>query len=153
MKQLTGYNEMLQTMPKSAHIAFSSETELGFLYLLKKGYRHCFVVLEFDEVWCCIDPLSTYCDVQVVLKKHVADLPLWLNFQGHEVLKAPIDRCCLRVRPFGFLSCVSIVKRVLGLRKWWIITPWQLKKYIHSYYKGALENGKSYSKTKSPQNG
>ena len=127
-----------QTMPLSAYIAFSGETELKWLHLLKKGYRHCFVVLEFEESWCCIDPLSTYCDIQMVLKKHVSDLPLWLNFQGHDVCRVMLGKKSLTVRHFGILSCVSVVKRVLGIQKWWILTPWQLRRYIHSYYKGDL---------------
>jgi hypothetical protein len=28
------------------------------------------------------------------------------------------------------LTCVEVAKRILGLRAWWIITPWQLFKFI-----------------------
>jgi hypothetical protein len=28
------------------------------------------------------------------------------------------------------MSCVEIVKMMLGIRKWWIVTPYQLYKYI-----------------------
>lgn len=143
--------KMTQTMPISAYIAFSGETELTWLYILKKGYRHCFVVLEFIDSWCCIDPLSTYCDVQIVQKKQVSDLPLWLRFQGHDVCKATLSNKPLTVRPFGILSCVSVVKRVLGIQRWWILTPWQLRNYIHSYYKGDCKNGKNNTQTKSPK--
>lgn len=36
----------------------------------------------------------------------------------------------LRYIPFGMLSCVGIVKSLLGVRKWWILTPYQLFKYL-----------------------
>ena len=29
-------------------------------------------------------------------------------------------------------TCVSIVKKILGIRAWWIITPYQLYKYINN---------------------
>ena len=32
--------------------------------------------------------------------------------------------------PFGLMNCVSLTKKVLGLNKPWIITPYQLYKYL-----------------------
>jgi len=33
---------------------------------------------------------------------------------------------------FGVATCVSIVKNMLGIRAWWIITPRQLERYIQN---------------------
>lgn len=119
--------------PKTAYIAFSGDTEIRFLRCLKKGYRHCFIVLEFDHYWCSIDPLATYCDVQIFDKQSFPDMPLWLRYQGHDIVRTSLQRKALRPRLFDHWSCVSLIKRVLGIQKWWLFTPWQLRRYLNSY--------------------
>lgn len=117
--------------PLSAYVVFDGETELSFLKGLKAGFRHCFLILEFETCWVSLDPLSCFCEVQHFDKAQIQDLPLWLKYQGYQIAQAPINRSDLKIRPFDYWSCVSFIKRVLGIQKWWVITPWQLKKYIY----------------------
>tara|TARA_Y100001934_G_scaffold217928_1_gene258842 strand:+ start:1086 stop:1481 length:396 start_codon:yes stop_codon:yes gene_type:complete len=124
-----------ETHPSCAYVVFDGQTELRFLKVLKSGFRHCFIILEFDNFWCSIDPLSTYCEIQIFEKKHIQDLPLWLKYQGFDLIKAKINRHDFKIRPFDYWSCVNLIKRILGIYKWWIITPWQLKKYLDKNFK------------------
>jgi hypothetical protein len=32
----------------------------------------------------------------------------------------------------GFISCVSVVKAAIGIKRWWIVTPYQLYKHLEA---------------------
>ncbi|MDP4795541.1 MAG: hypothetical protein NWR87_01390 [Rhodospirillales bacterium] len=42
--------------------------------------------------------------------------------------RAPVQS----IMPLSPYSCVEAVKRVLGIRDRWVMTPWQLRKYIEN---------------------
>ncbi len=128
-------------------IVFSGETDLPWLKVLKKNYRHCFVLINDGINWITLDPLASYIDVQI--HRHLAesfDLPTWLESRGAKVIAAKVNRVHKKPAPIMFFSCVEFIKRSLGIHSRFIITPWQLYRYLEQQqshkevtpYKGEL---------------
>lgn len=116
---------------QEAWVVFSHNTEIPWLKFLKSGFRHCFIVLNDGTRWISIDPLAPYTDIQIY--HHIdSNYPLsnWLNQQGYKVVKANIDKENRKVSPFVFFTCVETIKRILGIHKRFIVTPWQLYRFL-----------------------
>ncbi|HRQ60868.1 MAG TPA: hypothetical protein PLO23_05085 [Alphaproteobacteria bacterium] len=114
-----------------AHVVFTGKTDLPWLRFLRPGFRHCFVLLNDGKQWLSIDPLAAHTDVQAYA--HVPpsfDLPGWLAKRGHKIVKAPLRRGHKRPAPLMLFTCVEAVKRVIGLHKTSILTPWQLYRHL-----------------------
>ena len=124
---------LLTTMAEgqSAWVVFSGQTEISWLRFLKPGFRHCYVLLNDGERWTSIDPLSHVTEISV--HHHVPvdfDLPGWLEARGNRVVKAPVCRDVTKAAPFMLFTCVEAVKRVLGVHKRSVFTPWQLYRHL-----------------------
>lgn len=116
---------------KTAYVCFSGDAEIWWLRILQKGFRHCFLIQEAKDHWLVIDPLSTHLDIEMIDKKLYADLPLRLKETGLTVMRTKImDNEVKTVKTLGVLSCVNIVKRILGVHKFSIITPAQLARFL-----------------------
>lgn len=112
-----------------AWVVFSGQADLPWLKVLKQGYRHCYVLLNDGKHWITIDPLSNYMDVSVHDVPLDFNLPLWMRNRGHIIMPATI-RHLDKQAPWMPFSCVEAVKRVLGIHKSFIFTPWQLYRYL-----------------------
>ncbi len=116
---------------QKAWVVFSGQTDLTWLKCLKPGFRHCYVLINDGERWTSIDPLSHVTEVAV--HHHVPtdfDLPDWLSRRGMTVVPAFIQRNIKTPAPFMLFTCVEAVKRLLGLHRRFILTPWQLYKFL-----------------------
>ena len=116
---------------QNAWVVFSGQTEISWLRFLKPGFRHCYVLLHDGERWTSVDPLSHVTEISV--HHHVPsdfDLPAWLAARGNRVVKAPLRRDVTKAAPFMLFTCVEAVKRVLGIHKRAIFTPWQLYRHL-----------------------
>ncbi len=112
--------------PQKAWVAFSGQTDLPWLKILKPGFRHCFVLLNDGQSWLTLDPLSN--NIELAVHHHLPpdfDLPRWLESQGLRIVETVIAKQP-GPAPFMLFTCVEAVKRVLGLRGRFIFTPWQL---------------------------
>ncbi len=118
----------MKTQPK-AWVVFSGQADLPWLKILKEGYRHCYILLNDGKHWITIDPLSNYMDVSVHEVPLDFNLPLWMKNRGHIIMPAEI-RHVDKQAPWMPFSCVEAVKRVLGIHKSFIFTPWQLYRYL-----------------------
>ncbi len=108
-------------------VVFSDETDLPFLKFLRRGFRHCFVVIRDRGHWISYDPLAHYTELFLVDVPETFDLLGWLGEQGMTIVKVPSSFCPKqKILPPMMFTCVEAVKRVIGLRGWWILTPWQL---------------------------
>ncbi|MBL8637042.1 MAG: hypothetical protein JNN09_00905 [Alphaproteobacteria bacterium] len=108
-------------------VVFSDETDLPFLKCLRRGFRHCFVVIRDRGHWISYDPLAHYTELFWVDVPETFDLLGWLSEQGMTVIKVPSSLCPKqKILPPMMFTCVEAVKRMIGLRGWWILTPWQL---------------------------
>jgi len=112
-----------------AWVIFSGQADLWWLKALKPGFRHCAVVLHDGTHWINIDPLSHTMEVNVSPVPASFNLPLLLGQQGHRVVATELTLKNTPA-PWGILTCVGVTKRVLGLRRRFIVTPWQLYRHL-----------------------
>ena len=125
---MTSQNISLQ--PKRAWVVFSGKSDLWYLRFLRRGFKHCFVVLHDGVNWITIDPLSHHTEVMVQYTDQDFYLPGYLERQGMKVIRAPLCRDQKTPAPFSIMSCVESVKRVLGLHHVGIMTPYQLYRHL-----------------------
>jgi len=116
--------------PQKAWVVFTNQTDIGWIRILKKGYRHCFIVFHDDQNWISIDPMANYMEV---ICHHVGadfDLPEWLEGRGHKVIEANLTRDIKTSAPIMVFTCVEACKRFLGIHKIGVFTPWQLYRHL-----------------------
>ena len=113
-----------------AIVVFADDTSLIWLRLFRRGFRHCFVAVQRNNVWIICNSLSHYTDLDAAVGWPAGELSTWYRSRGFIVVEAvarvPPQRCA-PVRPF---TCVETVKRVLGLRAPGVFTPWQLYRFL-----------------------
>jgi hypothetical protein len=94
--------------------------------LLAPGFRHCFVALNDGAAWLLHDPLVPR--TELVLLPVEPNFDLAAHWRAHglravTVRLAPASRRFWWPAPF---TCVEAVKRVIGLRAPFVLTPRQL---------------------------
>lgn len=123
---------MNNKLPK-AWVVFTGKTDMAWLKILRPGFRHCYVLLNDGLNWFSLDPLSNYMDVSIHHNVPATfDLPRWMRDRGHAVVPAPLKRE-QEEAPWMILTCVEAVKRVLGINKRFIVTPWQLYRHLQNF--------------------
>lgn len=114
-------------------IVFVHHTECIWLKWLKTGFRHCFTVMHRDDNWITCNSLNDCMEINIVDLPHDFDLPQFYADQGHTVLAgAKFRRKKIHRLLAEFLTCVTVTKRLLGLRSMWIWTPWQLFRFLNN---------------------
>ncbi|OIN86858.1 MAG: hypothetical protein AUJ12_04415 [Alphaproteobacteria bacterium CG1_02_46_17] len=113
-----------------ALVVFSGQTDLWWLRFLKRDFRHCFVVICSQDRWVVIDPMLHFWEVSIPDVSAESDLAGWFTGQGLKVVETEIISPARRCYPPIFLSCVEVVKRILGVHRPFIITPAQLYRYL-----------------------
>ncbi|HOO50866.1 MAG TPA: hypothetical protein PLK94_06215 [Alphaproteobacteria bacterium] len=117
-----------------ALVVFSDTTDLWWLKFLKSGFRHCFVIIKFSDLerdrWVALDPMLHHWQISLPNIEKSFDLRQWLEDQGHHVVSTKILAPARRYYPPLFLSCVEVVKRILGLQRPFVITPYQLYRHL-----------------------
>lgn len=116
---------------KSVWVVFSGKADCLWLKCLKPGFRHCFALINDGQRWLSFDPMLHYTDLQ--MHHHIPpafDLPAWFAARGYTVLKAPDGVKPQKPAPLSLFSCVECVKRLLGLHRRFIVTPWQLYRHL-----------------------
>lgn len=98
--------------------------------LLKDGFRHCGVAVEAEDYWVFVDPNPDCIRFRVPALKNY-DLAGYFRDQGFSTVELETTGAEVRV-PLVVSNCVGVVKTVLGIRKFAIITPYQLYKYLRS---------------------
>jgi hypothetical protein len=129
----------ITTHPQMAWVVFSDNSDLPFLRFLKKGFKHCYILLSDGQKWFSIDPMSHMTEIGFHDFNRSFNLPSWLKSQGHTVIKVGLGEPIKKPSPLMFSSCVETVKRLLGVQSRCVVTPWQLYKYI--------KKGASYGKS------
>lgn len=115
------------------YVVFVDDTSLWWLRWLKKGYRHCYILIEMDSkmTWLEINPMSnqTFINVYQFLKE--TDYISYLKSNTNvAVCESKVEDVGLKVAPFGCFTCVEFVKRIIGLHDFFIFTPYQLYKKL-----------------------
>jgi hypothetical protein len=111
-------------------VVFADQTGCPWLRVLRRGFRHCFVVLRTGSIWLACEPLKDRIELDALALPDDFDLAAFYHEQGHQVLLGqrppPKARRRLAVAP---LTCVTVVKRLLAIDAPRVWTPWQL--YMH----------------------
>jgi hypothetical protein len=91
--------------------------------ILKKGFKHCFVVVDDGTYMIVVDGQMGLPHLQVIAGSDF-DLKNFYVNEGFIVVEAPEGKA-IRV-PLVLSNCVGMAKTILGIRAWWVITPHQL---------------------------
>lgn len=111
----------------TALVVFVDQTECPWLRLLRRGFRHCFAAISDGHSWIVCDPLKDRMELAVLRLPARFDLAGFYASQGYEVLIGRVRHAPRQARlTLSPLTCVAIVKRILGLRAFWVLTPRQL---------------------------
>ncbi|NQU61018.1 MAG: hypothetical protein HQ512_07795 [Rhodospirillales bacterium] len=113
-------------LPGIALVVFSGETDLGWLKILKPGFRHCFALLENHGRWVLFNPLSHKTEITLIEGNVVFDLVGLFRNKGMKVVPWVIDPVGFKAAPLAPYTCVEAIKRILGIHSPFIITPWKL---------------------------
>ena len=120
-----GYSEVL--------VVFVGQTECRLLRRLKKGFKHCFAALRTSDRWIICDSLKNQIEFSLFDLPSDFDLGKFYRGRGHTVVTgtgvANADPTSIVPEP---LTCVTIVKRIIGIRSFWTVTPWQLFRLLTS---------------------
>lgn len=121
-------------VPRLALVVFVSRAQCRWLRPLREGFRHCFVVLRDGPIWLACDPLKDRIELSVLRVPERFDLGGSYAAYGHTVLFGPtrpdLPRRGLSIVP---LTCVTVAKRLLGVRAVQVLTPWQLYQHLTRY--------------------
>jgi len=115
----------------TALVVFSDNAGAWWLRLLKPGFRHCFVILETDRGCIWLDPLSNGFTVKPLEGYEMAGLLKWYKDQGMRVLKVNVNETSSHTHSWAPMTCVEVVKRLIGLHEALVLTPWQLYQTIN----------------------
>lgn len=112
----------------TALVVFSGQTDLSYLKLLKPGFRHCFVMLKAGDKWISIDPLAHM--TRVDLHQPESELSGLLSEHNLTVVATHLREADPVPSAPMLCTCVEVVKRILGIQCWHVVTPWQLYRHL-----------------------
>ena len=111
----------------------NSQHKHWLLKRLKKKYQHVFAVKKSVGgcFWIIINPLIsyTYIDIVPVLESpHIRTL--LIDPENSVIVPVTATIGEKERHTFCIINCVEIVKSLLGIRAFWVWTPYQLYKYL-----------------------
>lgn len=111
-----------------AYVAFGGECTRWWMYFLKKGFYHCFLILGNGYEWIIIDPLLHFTDLIIIKNNSFRDV---LRKKGYCLIRTtPVMPPLTKTRILPY-TCVETVKHFLGINSWKIWTPYQLFKFLY----------------------
>lgn len=114
----------------SALVIFMGEVSIRWAKLLRPGFRHCFTVVGRHEQWVIVDPMSNFTNLGVISGPSIDEVAEWYRQFGFTVIETVVRREASSKFAWRLFTCVEAVKRVLGIRASWVMTPWQLYRHI-----------------------
>lgn len=129
---------------KKAWVVFTNQTDLKAVRVLKEGFRHCFILINDGENWISVDPMANYMEVSTHKVPADFDFASWLSQRGHHIIEAQVARNITSCAPIMLFTCVEACKRVLGIHKPFIFTPWQLYQYLFKQQRDCQQISPNY---------
>lgn len=114
----------------TALVAFTDRTDIAGLRLLRRGFRHCAVWVRAGDLWIGHESLSNQTYTGFIAGVDEGQLRGALRAAGYRVVRTRIAAAPRRLAPVLPVTCVEAVKRLLGLQRWGILTPWQLYRHL-----------------------
>lgn len=108
-------------MESTAVIVFDNECKRWYSRFLNKHVNHCYLCVADSGKWLTVEPTQECVNIGFSDK-----LPAGILY-----CKVPLNS--INGYPF-FPSCVGLVKHLCGINKPFIVTPWQLYKYLRGRY-------------------
>lgn len=115
---------------RRALVVFGGRCGVWWLRWLRPGFRHCFAAVDDGAQWLTVDPLLHRLEVRASGLPSAFDLAAEYRRMDLVVLELAPPEIALRAAPVGIFTCVETVKRLLGLRTLWVLTPWQLFRFL-----------------------
>ena len=116
---------------ESFYVGFSDETTIPVLKLLKHGFRHCFVFFGDENYTFVLDPISNRLDLSF-LPLGVGQMLKLFALNNIKIVYVPKRFEVNKVSSTGIFTCVEVVKRILGISKFSIITPYRLYSFLNN---------------------
>lgn len=113
-----------------ALVVFEDRVDSHWLAWLRPGFRHCYCLMRAEKGWVAIDPLLSGLHVRWLDLPDDFDLAEHYARQGRIVLTGSARVFPRRPASFRPITCVEIVKRVLGLVHVWAWTPHQVHRVL-----------------------
>jgi len=131
----------LETNPlqDKALVVFTNNTDLPWLRILKPGYRHCFAVVQKGDYWVTYEPLCHRTHFDVFSGMETQEIITRFQELGLIVVETRIMIPQPKLAPIGPYSCVEAIKRILGVHKRLVFTPWQLFTYLDNQNKSLFD--------------
>ena len=114
--------------PHPALVVFSGQGNHPLARFLRKGFKHCFVVVKVGECYIRVDNMVGRPVLDVVCSSDY-DLAGFYRDEGY-IVKETQQEDRLGLWPFVERNCVGLVKAILGLSAPFIITPYRLYRRI-----------------------
>jgi hypothetical protein len=112
-----------------SYVVFTDQATWMPLKILKRGYRHCFFLGKIDQdQWLIIEPLLHKIDIRLMAVNPTENF----RMAGYHIVKADMKECHSKNIFVGLTSCVGIIKKIIGIKGFMIITPYQLVKTLRA---------------------
>ena len=113
-----------------ALVGFSGDTNLWWLKPLKKGFKHCFVVLGDGEICVAVDPIRSHTEIGVFKDIDFTIMREFFEANNYTVVETFVRKPEYTKASLGIFSCVEVAKRLLGIHKASILTPYNLYNFL-----------------------
>jgi hypothetical protein len=114
---------------RKAYIIYE-DSKAWYLKFFKRGFKHCFIVAQCmysADQFMVIDYRPWQIRTRIIDKADLTVLLMMSVNKGHTVQDTFIrDRKPQDSYALASINCVTTVKRVLGLKAPWVLTPFQL---------------------------
>lgn len=128
-------NTKVDEAVEDALVVYDDRIGIPWLRVLKRGFRHCFLVVRGPVGWILYNPMSHRTQFGLYSNMHPDDMAAFFRHRGYTVQRTRTFASPRQTQPWRLFTCVEAVKRGLGLRCGWVLTPWQLYKYMKKYPK------------------
>jgi hypothetical protein len=108
-------------------------------WFLKQGYGHLYIIQDITDTDSFILLVPLYNDLRIVFIKSEDKEEMLITKVRCAYYIEKAERLLgssFHLRLINPFTCVGIAKYYFGIRRWWIITPWQLAKYLEKIRKG-----------------
>tara|TARA_R110000765_G_scaffold35457_2_gene79833 strand:+ start:2046 stop:2468 length:423 start_codon:yes stop_codon:yes gene_type:complete len=124
--------------PESWHVIFrGADRSYWWVRFLRPSWSHV-VLVRFDGFnWIKCEPNLAYTEISIITAVESDTIDTIASRIGHTGIEYLAKRAVIGEKQtmrtpmlFAPFTCVEVAKSVLGIRAWWVWTPWQLFNYI-----------------------
>ena len=115
------------------HIFFKASKLKHWVFKILDPYiQHCYAVKESEggEFWIILDSKNCCTHVRIESKINYPHVRMLDPDSAMLSIRAIINPAAYQYTP-GINSCVDVCKGVLGLKRFWVWTPYQLYRYLY----------------------